>query len=241
MYINDHQSYIPKDILSDEFLKIGYSQGWEDDVIRSFFWEDIMNKRTCKYLDIGCFREDLYSNTKNLSLVGWNGIAVDANPDFLIPWLEKRPRDIFLNKCIRSSDQEDYHIDFYIFDIRAMSTSNRNRAKQLVSRGYKLEEIRKINSISLPDLGRLALDQIGPNIDFISIDVECLDYLDDLQIFLDLLKPRLFCMEAIDEDINLLTIEQRRDVSVLRLLGYEVHSVVGENLFFSPPIVNLGS
>ena len=100
MFPNWLQAALPREIFNEKYIKISFSQNGEDDFIRSFFWSDILAGYKGTYIDIGCFSETLYSNTKLLSLVGWNGLAVDANPDLKDPWLLARPRDHFLNKCI---------------------------------------------------------------------------------------------------------------------------------------------
>ena len=81
MFPNWLQSSIPREALDQKYLKIGFSQNGEDDFIRAHFWNDILAGYKGTYLDVGCYHETLYSNTKLLSLSGWHGLAVDANPD----------------------------------------------------------------------------------------------------------------------------------------------------------------
>ena len=44
---------------------------------------------------------------KLLSLVGWQGIGIDANPALENDWLSARPRDKFINCCISSSEDSN--------------------------------------------------------------------------------------------------------------------------------------
>ena len=81
MFPNWLQSSLPREALNEKYLKISFSQNGEDDFIRSHFWNDILAGHKGTYLDIGCYHETLYSNTKLLNLIGWRGLAVDANPN----------------------------------------------------------------------------------------------------------------------------------------------------------------
>ena len=234
MYPNWHQSYLEKDFLMDPYLKVGYSENGEDDVIRNFFWEDIMDRKECIYLDIGCFREDMFSNTKLLSLMGWRGIVLDANPDLSESWIKARKNDIFINRCIKRNDDEEQSMNFYRFDHRSCSTSSLERAKKLVIHGYEMMDIIKVESITLKELGKLSIELIKNDIDFISIDLEYLDYLIDLPDFIRITKPRLFCMEKIDPYINIMNIMHSDEVRTLSKVDYQPISLIGENIFFSP-------
>ena len=92
MYPNWLQSNIPRSVLGEKCLKISFSQNGEDDFIRGHFWNEILSGYKGTYLDIGCFSETLFSNTKLLSLMGWAGLAVDANPALEKQWLNARKR-----------------------------------------------------------------------------------------------------------------------------------------------------
>lgn len=124
MFPNWLQSTLPRDLLQEKYLKIGFSQNGEDDFIRGHFWSDILAGHQGTYLDIGCFSETLYSNTKLLSLIGWCGLAVDANPDLERPWMLARPQDQFLNRCIAPSGSRSEGLEFFRFQDGAMSTAN---------------------------------------------------------------------------------------------------------------------
>ena len=233
MYPNNHQSYINRNFLNDENLKIGYSQNGEDDVIRTFFWEKIIKRELGIYIDIGCFREDIYSNTKLLNLIGWRGIAIDANPDLLEPWLEARTHDIFINKCIRRSIDRFSYMNFYRFEPRTISTSNKDRAKYLISKGLELKDVIKIKSITLKELAIEIKNKIEDNIDFISIDIEYINYLDDLPEFIENLSPKLICMEVVESEVTIINLMSSREVKTMNKLKYKPISLTGDNIFFA--------
>ena len=106
MFPNWHQAYINNDIFKNQFLKIGFSQNGEDDFVRGYFWDRIINGYQGRYLDIGCGHESLYSNTKLLHLVGWSGIVVDANQGLQEFYHQARPHDKFINLAIVDKSNE---------------------------------------------------------------------------------------------------------------------------------------
>jgi len=238
MYPNWLQSALPREILQEKFLKISFSQNGEDDYIRSHFWSDILAGRRGTYLDIGCFNETLYSNTKLLSLIGWRGIAVDANPDLKQPWLEARKSDMFVNCCIAPSGTNQKVLEFFRFQDGAMSTANTERAQQLISRGWALLDRVQIPTITLSRLAEQTQNLGFNSIDLISIDLEMVDFLDDLPDFLEILQPRLLCMECITDGVDLKTLFTCRETSQLVLSGYEPVSLIGGNIFAVPASKN---
>ena len=234
MFPNWLQSNLPREVLQEKYLKISFSQNGEDDFIRGYFWSDILAGHQGTYLDIGCFSETLYSNTKLLSLIGWHGIAVDANPDLELPWVQARPRDHFLNRCIAPSGCQTEGLEFFRFQDGAMSTANPERAQQLINEGWGLQDRVQVPAITLSDLAERTHHFGFDNIDVISIDLEMVDFLDDLIIFLQILQPRLLCMECVTQGVDLKTLFSCRETHQLNTAGYEPVSLIGGNIFAVP-------
>lgn len=234
MFPNWLQSNLPREVLQEKYLKISFSQNGEDDFIRGHFWSDILAGHKGSYLDIGCFSETLYSNTKLLSLAGWRGVAVDANPDLERPWLQARPRDHFLNRCIAPSGSKSEGLEFFRFQDGAMSTANPERAQELINKGWGLQDRVQVPTIKLKDLAKHT-HQLGFNkIDVISIDLEMVDFLDDLPNFLQILQPKLLCMECVTQGVDLKTLFSCREAHQLNTAGYEPISLIGGNIFAVP-------
>ena len=231
MYPNWLQSTIPEQALEEKYLKIGFSQNGEDDFIRSHFWNKILEGYKGTYLDIGCYSETLYSNTKLLSLIGWSGLAVDANPDLANPWLRARPQDSFLNLCIASSGYKDAGLEFFRFRDGAMSTANPERAKQLIKEGWELLDRVSVPAISLTALAERSIEQGYNKPGLVSIDLEMINFLDDLPEFLLKLLPSLLCMECVNESVNLRTLFSSQEFHSLARAGYEPIALIGGNIF----------
>lgn len=234
MFPNWLQSNLNREVLQEKYLKISFSQNGEDDYIRSHFWSDILGGHQGTYLDIGCFSETLYSNTKLLSLIGWRGVAVDANPDLERPWLQARPFDHFLNRCIAPSGSQKEVLEFFRFEDGAMSTANPGRAQQLINEGWGLKDRVEVPAMTLGELAEYTKRMGYERVDVISIDLELVDFLDELPDLLQTLEPRLLCLECVTQGVNLKTLFSCRETHQLETAGYEPVSLIGGNIFAIP-------
>ena len=234
MFPNWLQSGLPRQVFAEKYLKISFSQNGEDDFIRGHFWSEILAGYKGTYLDIGCFSETLYSNTKLLSLIGWHGIAVDANPELLNPWLTARAQDHFFNLCISPSGSSPEGLEFFRFKDGAMSTANPVRAQELVNKGWEMLDKVRVPSLSLQALASKAKNEGLINPDLISIDIEMVDFLPDLPEFLSILKSRLLCMECVSGDVSLRNLFNSKEAKKLTEAAYEPVNFIGGNIFAVP-------
>lgn len=226
---------IDKSILMEKFLKIGFSQNGEDEIIREFFWNDILSNNKKTYLDIGCYNETLYSNTKLLSLAGWNGIAIDANPDVEKQWITTRKEDTFLNLGIKSSqyDQQLQTLKLYRFTDGAINTFDKKLAKSWIYTGFGFKDAIDIECKRLPEVGDIILlthPDFSPA--FLNIDIEQVDFLDDLPEFLRLMSnPSLVCIEWVSQGFGIHNFKESKEFKVLSNCGYKIQNIVGGNIF----------
>ena len=234
MFPNWLQSGLSRQVFDEKYLKISFSQNGEDDYIRAHFWSEILAGFKGSYLDIGCFSETLYSNTKLLSLIGWHGVAVDANPELIEPWLAARPQDHFFNLCISPSGSSQEGLEFFRFKDGAMSTANPDRAQELLTKGWETLDKIKVPALSLQALASKAKNEGLINPDLISIDIEMVDFLPDLPEFLSILKPRLLCMECVSGDVSLRNLFNSKEAKKLTEAAYEPVNFIGGNKFAVP-------
>ena len=234
MFPNWLQSGLPRQVFAEKYLKISFSQNGEDDYIRAHFWSEILTGYKGTYLDIGCFSETLYFNTKLLSLIGWHGVVVDANPELIEPWLAARPSDHFFNLCISPSLSSQEGLEFFRFKDGAMSTANPDRAQELVTKGWEMLDKVKVPALSLKALASKVKNKGLINPDLISIDIEMVDFLPDLPEFLSILKPRLLCMECVSSDVNLRNLFNSKEAKKLTVADYEPVNFIGGNIFAVP-------
>ncbi|WP_026952120.1 FkbM family methyltransferase [Algoriphagus mannitolivorans] len=160
-----YRSDIERELL---FGTISYSQEGEDLLLQRIF----ENKASGFYVDVGAHHPERFSNTYLFYKKGWRGINIDAMPGSMRPFEELRPDDVNLEVPISDKAQK---LLYYVFDEKALNSFSGENAEKYILNGYKVEK--KI------DLFTKRLDEVldkylsdGQTIDFLSIDVEGLDY-----------------------------------------------------------------
>jgi FkbM family methyltransferase len=134
-----------------------YSMGSEEWIIR----ELLNDQRSGVFLDVGSSDARVMSNTYYLeSVLGWSGLAVDAQADYAPDYARYRPRTRFRSFLV--SDRSDEVLPFYIKQDRFQSSANLDWAAD------KVRTI-SVSSITLNDL--LARENIN-QIDLMSMDIE---------------------------------------------------------------------
>lgn len=151
------------------FENLSYSQEGEDLILSRF----LENKKEGFYVDIGAHHPRRFSNTYNFYKKGWSGINIDALPGMMDIFNLERPRDINLEMGV---SKEKGELLYYIFNEPALNTFSKIEAEKKDGlRNYKIIEKRKVFTYPLKEI----LDKYlkgGEKIDFMSIDVEGLDF-----------------------------------------------------------------
>ena len=232
MFPNSLNSDIDKTVLQHPALKIGFSQNGEDDFIREFFWGQILHKQASQYLDIGCFDETAYSNTKLLSLCGWTGIAVDANPDMESKWRSRRVSDVFYNVAVRDSSCADLDLEFYRFHEGAVNTIHKDVAKDWIKKGAPFKDVIRVKCLGIDELASLIkrdYPEFSPQL--VNIDIEQVNYLSSFRDFLEILdRPKLLCVEWVSQGFGLNNFKESEEFEILDKCGYEVVALIGGNI-----------
>jgi FkbM family methyltransferase len=178
------------------FSKRTYSQCGEDILIDINLRQDKGYKGF--YVDIGAHNPFALSNTARFYKRGWRGINVEASSNLLLAFKLFRRRDINLNMAIGDSTQS---LKFHIFDIQAFNTFDETLANERIQRGLKLSRIVEIKQIRLDELLDTFLPK-GQHIDFMSVDVEGLDYKVLSTNNWDKYKPDIIAVEDYVSDIS---------------------------------------
>lgn len=151
------------------FGSLCYSQEGEDMVLNRIF----ENKKEGFYIDVGAHHPKRFSNTYFFYRRGWRGINIDAMPGSMAVFERDRPLDINLE--IPVSDKDEV-LTYYIFNEPALNgfskelSDSRNGLRQ-----YKIIGTKELRTRTLASI----LDEFmpaGQKIDFLSIDVEGLDF-----------------------------------------------------------------
>ena len=151
----------------DDYVVKSYSQYGEDIILRNLF----VNKDDGFYVDVGAYHPKFLSNTYYFYKKGWRGINIDATPGSMKLFRKIRPRDINVEAAISS---ERKILKFFIFDgeNKYFNTFSEEFAKKW---GKSYKDVVEIQTTTLGEI----LDKYippGQEIDFLSVDVEGLDY-----------------------------------------------------------------
>jgi FkbM family methyltransferase len=172
----------------------------------SFEGQDCISKSLLRlvengtYIDVGANHPMNNNNTYLFYQKGWKGLAIEGNNDFQKIWVEKRPRDRFINELV-SNEVKKVNFEIYIDkEISSIDEETKNRYK---SRINNKEEIKSLNLMTT------TIDKIINNenyqkeeIHLLSIDVEGEDYNVLKGINFENQRPGLIVIENKNFNIN---------------------------------------
>lgn len=153
----------------DKNAQSSFSQMGEDRILAALF----SNKKTGFYVDVGAHHPKIYSNTYLFYLQGWRGINIDAMPGSMELFNTIRPRDINVEIPVANKKKV---LTYYLFSNSAVNSFSKKYALQTAkTTEHKMIGTRKLTATPLSDILDKYLSE-NQKIDFISIDVEGLDY-----------------------------------------------------------------
>lgn len=201
--------------------KKSYAQCGEDILIEYIFM--LRGIKNPSYIDIGAHHPFYLSNTALFYEKGSRGINIEANPDLLNAFLKERPNDTNLNIGVGTKEGE---LDFYVMEDTTLSTFSLEESKHLQQQGKKLNYIKKISTISLPKIIEKFANNIFP--DFLSLDVEGLDF--EILQTIDFKHnfPKVICVEA--AEYSPIGAGNRRTELIDFLVGNDYYEYANTNL-----------
>lgn len=204
-----------------KFGKINFSQTGEEIVIQ-WILKDI---KQGFYLDVGCHHPYKISNTFQLYINGWHGIAIDANPTLIEKWKRKRKNDIPLVAAISDEEKE---VTFYEFKESEVNTMDEGMVQEWKQKfNYRSE--RKLTTQTLTSI----LDKYLPEnqkIDLLTVDVEGNDFNVIKSIDLSKYRPKLIVVEIHGFDLS--NIEENEIYQYLVTQQYTLVSFATMNGYF---------
>lgn len=205
-----------------------YSQDGEDMVLRSLM-EDYPKGYKGVFVDIGAHHPVRFSNTYFFYKKGWRGINVDAMPGSmnLFKWL--RSKDVNLEVGV---GPENDNLTFYCFDEPALNTFSEETALERdQNTRYKIIKKVEVPVMRLRDI----LDQhlTTKKIDFMSIDVEGLDFQVLLSNDWSKYRPTFLLVE--DTDIDFVNLKDSLSYRFLVEKGYHLMAKTKRTLIFNNP------
>ena len=207
--------------LKEPFLKPSYSQCGEDMIVDYIF--RLRGIYQPSYIDIGANHPYYLSNTAFFYEKGCRGINIEANPQLISLFKKCRPEDVNLNIGI---DKREAELDFYIMEDNTLSTFSKQEYDQMIESGKKLLRVEKIKLETVAYVVKKYFNDKFP--DFLSLDVEGMDF-DILQsIDFEKYSPKIICVEA--AEYSPIGTGSRRNQLINFLLDKDYYEYANTNL-----------
>jgi FkbM family methyltransferase len=172
------------------YSRRSYSQSGEDLIVRFIF--DAIGIERPRFLDIGAHHPVYLNNTYLLYRQGCRGVNVEPDPKLFAHFPRIRRGDRNLNVGVGTSEGT---LDFFVMSQRTLNTFSESEALRYAAEGSARimdrmpVQVRPVNDI-------VAEHFVGAP-EFVSIDVEGLDWT-ILQAFdLPRFRPKVFCIETV--------------------------------------------
>lgn len=208
----------------DPWANRSWSQEGEDQILRRIF----ESKPKGFYVDVGAHHPKRFSNTHLFYMKGWNGINIDAMPGSMNAFNQDRPRDINIETGIGLDVRE---LDYHIFNEPALNGFSKELSTihQEINLTYKIKRVVKLSVLPLSVVLERHLPK-GQDIDFMSVDVEGLDF--EVLKSNDWIKyrPRFVLAEILNSSLHE---AQQSDIGKLMSdVGYEIYAKCVNTVFF---------
>lgn len=174
-----------------------YSQSGEDRIVSFLF--DWLQIQSPSYLDIGAHHSSWLNNTYLFYKAGSTGVCVEPDPSLFSELKRNRSRDICLNIGIGSGAKE--MAEFYVMSSRSLNTFSKKDALMCeMSRNFGEQKIEEIIQVPLRTVDEIMSEHLPSGVNFISIDVEGLDYEIVKSFDFKKYQPEVFCIETLRYD-----------------------------------------
>jgi FkbM family methyltransferase len=172
--------------------KLSYAQYGEDLVVNSLFYSIKLEKPT--YLDIGAYEPIDSNNTYFFYEKGSRGVVVEPTPKYVEKLKAFRPGDTVLGVGVGVTDATE--MNFYIMTEPQQNTFDKAHAEKFVrEKGYKIEQVLKI---PLVNINRIMAEHFGGKApDYLSIDVEGMEFEITKTIDFTRFRPKVICVETL--------------------------------------------
>lgn len=207
----------------DGYALKSYSQEGEDMILRRLFEK----QQTGFYVDVGAHHPKRFSNTYFFYKQGWNGINIDAMPNSMKSFEKFRPRDINIEKPISDKKQV---LTYYAFNEPALNGFSKELSEERDGKGnYYIEFTKDIETSTLEEVlkDNLPKDQ---EIDFLSVDVEGLDFMVLKSNDFEKYKPKVILIEILGSSLK--DIENNEISEYLKQYDYSIYAKAVNTIVF---------
>jgi FkbM family methyltransferase len=203
-----------------QYCSESYAQMAEDIIVKKAM--DLLGKSTFTYLDIGAHHPFYLSNTYLFYKNKMYGVVVEPDPFLFKDIIKCRPKDTCLNIGIGLNECES--ADFYIINPRTLNTFSKEEAERYEQKcGYKIDNVIKI---PLKNINTIIEDNFATCPDFISIDVEGLDFEITKSINFEKYKPSVLCIETSEHLLG----KTQKSIELIDFLIQQGYLIFAENM-----------
>jgi len=208
----------------DGYALKSYSQEGEDMILRRLF----ENQQTGFYVDVGAHHPKRFSNTYFFYKKGWRGINIDAMPDSMRPFNKIRPRDINIEKPVSDKKQV---LTYYAFNEPALNGFSKELSDERANQNnnYHIIFEKDIETSTLAEILDNNLPQ-NQEIDFLSIDVEGLDFMVLKSNNFEKYKPKVILIEILGSSLT--DIENNEISKYLKGFDYSIYAKAVNTVIF---------
>ncbi len=187
------------------FKKESYSMEGEDlEILR------LTNKANNGfYVDVGCYHPIHLNNTFLLYKKNWRGINIDLSEFSIDLFNYLRPEDSNINCAVSNVDGEIVY--YHQKEISQLTTIKEAEAKKRMQGPIKEKKIQSHRLTTILNRSKFS----NRKIDFLNIDLEGADLEALKSLNFELYRPRIICVEIIDE-----IIEKSKIFNFLKNLNY---------------------
>lgn len=208
----------------DQWANRSWSQEGEDLILCRIF----ERQPTGFYVDVGAHHPKRFSNTFLFYTRGWRGINIDAMPGSMKLFNKDRPRDVNLEIGIGAEDKQ---LNYYVFNEPALNSFSKelSHKRSDAESNYQIQDVVEVNVLPLCSILDRYLPK-GQEIDFMSVDVEGLDFYvlesNDWSEY----RPKFVLVEILGS--SLYEIEQGRIGQFMSNVGYVLYAKCMNTVFF---------
>ena len=202
-----------------------YSQCGED-LIVDFIRKNILNLDSFTYLDIGANEPFYINNTALFYKLGYKGVLVEPDVKMFKKLKRKRPKDKSLNLGVAEHDGDAI---IYIMEPSTLNTCSVEEAKNYEKLGHKIIDKRKIQN---KNINSIIKDNFKNYPNFLSIDVEGLDYEVITSLDLEKYQIDIICIETLTYTENSQAEKSREIIEYMESKNYRVYADTYINTIF---------
>ena len=189
--------------------RLSYAQSGEDLIVDFIF--RAMRVTRPSYLDIGAHHPTHFSNTYFFYATGSSGVTVEPDPTLHAQLRNKRPNDVHLNVGVGEGSSPS--LPFYVMSTKTLNSFSKEEAERYQATGmHKIEEVLEVPVVSITEVLDLHFHDKSP--DFISVDVEGLDFQIIRSIDFSRYRPSVVCVETLTFS------ESREETKVSEIIDY---------------------